>query len=128
MGRLTTCAYDVRDGQEYVAYMERVLEACEGLTREGRLPDTEEIARFIDVERASYVQLRRDVASALARNQSHVVSEIAMDEQDYTRMVAMNDTLVNLLTILEYRDALELNRTETIARVSDAIVGGTFTA
>src|SRR5205085_938670 len=112
----------------YVAYLERVLDECVGLAKEGRLPDTEEIARFLDVERDCLVQLRRDVRLAAARGDSQVVSEIPMDEQEHARMLAMNDTVANLLQILEYRDALELNRTEAVARVSKAILGGTYSA
>ena len=128
MGRLVTRAFDVGDGQEYVTYLERVLEDCVGLAKEGRLPDTEEIARFLDVERDCLVQLRRDVRLAAARGDTQLVSEIPMDEQEHTRMLAMNDTVANLLQILEYRAALELNRTEAVARVSKAILGGTYSA
>jgi hypothetical protein len=127
VGRLVTCAFDVEDGQEYVSYLDRVLDECVALARQGRLPDTEEVSRFLDVERACLVQLRRDVGLAAARGDAQVVSEIPMDEQEHARMLAMNDTVANLLQILEYRQALELNRSDAVARVSKAILGGTYT-
>ena len=126
MGRLVTRAFDVAEGQEYVEYLERVLDECVGLVDEGRLPDTEEMTRFLEVERDCLVQLRRDVRLAAAQGETQVVSEIPMDEQEHARMLTMNDTVANLLQILEYRQALELNRSEAVARVSQAILGGTY--
>lgn len=127
MGRLESAPYDVEDGREYVEYLTRVQRDFARLVDSGRLPATDDLAAFMDTAEQVIDQVRRDVAHASATGRTEVVSVIEMSPAEHTRMVSMNDSLRTLLEILEIRQALELNRTPAVGRVSDAIQTGRFT-
>lgn len=126
MGQLVTEAYDTAEGQEYVDYLERVLGECDRLRSEGRLPDNETIASFLDDAQGVLQQVRHDVAAASASGQRTVVTRVEMTHTEHNRMLAMNESVKNLLEILEFRQAVQLNRTEAVGRVAAAIQGGAF--
>ncbi len=124
MGQLRTEPYSVAEGREYAAYLDHVQAECNRLVGIGRLPDTDDVAWFTDLAGQVGNQIRRDVDAAGALSQTS--SAIPMTAADYSRMRTMNDSMRNLLEILEMRQALALNRTPACARVSDAVQNGTF--
>ena len=126
MGQLVTAAYDTAEGQEYIGYLAHVLSECHRLLAEGRLPDNETVASFLDDAQRILEQIRRDVAEATARSQRTVVSHVPMTAAEHARMVTMSESLKNLLEILEFRSAVELRRTDAVGRVAEAVSGGAF--
>ncbi|HVE98536.1 MAG TPA: hypothetical protein VNA12_05085 [Mycobacteriales bacterium] len=128
MGQLVSAPYSTDDGVEYVAYLAHVQSECWRLVDEKRLPGSDELVAFLDSAERVVQQVRRDVAGATAAGDAVVVSTIPMLPAEHARMQNMNDSLRNLLEILEMRQALELNRTPAVARVAEAIMTGTFSA
>jgi hypothetical protein len=126
MGTLISEPYSVVEGQEYVAYLDRVLGECQRLLREGRLPDAEGIVGFLEDAQPVLQRVRRDVAAATATGETTIRSNVDLTTQEYQRYQTMGESVRNLLEILEMRDALVLNRTESVARVADAFQRGEF--
>jgi hypothetical protein len=124
MGTLISKPYDVTEGQEYAAYLDRVLGECRRLLREGRLPDGDGIVAFLDDAQLVLQCVRRDVAEAGASAQTTVRSELQLSKQEYDRYQTMGESILTLLQILEMREAVVLNRTESVARVADAFQSG----
>ena len=126
MGRLESAPFDIEDGREYVEYLTRVQQELDRLIDAGRVPGTDDLTAFMQTGQQVVDQIRRDIAHASATGRTDVVSVIEMSPAEHTRMVSMNDSLRTLLEILEIRQALELNRTPAVGRVSDAIQAGRF--
>jgi hypothetical protein len=128
MGTLTSHPYDVSEGQEYAGYLDHVLTECHRLVREGRVPSDDGILAFLEHAAVVLRRVQADVASAGATGRSTIQSQVPMTPSEHQRYVTMNDSLRSLLEILELRDALALNRTEAVGRVSDAFLSGEFVA
>lgn len=127
MGTLTSTAYDVTEGREYVGYLDRVLKECVRLRAEGRLPDGESVDAFLDDAQLVLHAVRQDVASASARGVSTIQSQVRLTAEEHKRYLTMGESLRNLLEILELRKALVLDRTPAVGRVAESFYAGTFT-
>jgi hypothetical protein len=128
MGTLISKPYVVSEGQEYAEYLDRVLGECRRLLREGRLPDGDGVVAFLDDAQLVLQCVRRDVADAGASGRTTIRSELQLSKQEYDRYQTMGDSILTLLQVLEMREALVLNRTESVARVADAFQAGEWVA
>ena len=126
MGTLISQPYALSDGQEYVGYLQHVINESQRLIGEGRMPSDEGLVAFFEDAQHVLGQVRRDVNAATAAGQTTVQSHVDFTSQEYSRYRAMGDSARNLLEILEMRDALVLNRTEAVARVADAFRDAQF--
>ena len=126
MGTLISQPYALVDGQQYIGYLEHVINESQRLIGEGRMPSDEGLVAFFEDAQHVLGQVRRDVNAATAAGQATVQSHVDFTAQEYSRYRAMGDSARNLLEILEMRDALVLNRTEAVARVADAFRDAEF--
>jgi hypothetical protein len=127
MGTLTTLEYDISDAQEWTDYFERINRECRRLVTEGRMPDTDALDGFLADSAELLRQVRIDVSAARSRGAKTAVSAITLSKEEYKRLLAMRESVLNLLQILEMRGAVNLNRTEGVGRMVAALTGGPFT-
>jgi hypothetical protein len=127
MGTLTTEPYDVAEGQEWCDYFERLTGECRRLIAEQRMPDTSEIDLFLSDSTVVMQQMRHDITLAKATGQKTLQSSVPLTAEEHKRLLTISDSVLNLLLILEMRGAVELQRTEGVARVAAAIDAGAFT-
>ena len=128
MGQLACEPYDVDEGREYVGYLDHVLRECDRLLAVGRLPDSEAMRAFLDHAHVVLDHVRHDVAEAGATQQRTVRTVLTLTLDEHRRMVSMNESIKTLLEILEFRQAVQLNRTDAVGRVAAAIQEGSFTS
>ena len=128
MGTLVSHDYDTAEGQEYAAYLERILGECRRLRAEGRLPDSGGVVGFLDDCETILQAVRRDVALARSRGAARTRSEIDLSPEEHGRITAMGDSVLSLLEVLELRQAVVLDRTPAVGRVVDALLTGTYSA
>lgn len=126
MGTLTSDAYDVQEGREWCAYVERVSKECRRLIAEGRVPDSEGLDGFLADSGLVLQQVKRDVAAATGRGDKTVRTSVQLSPEEHKRLLNMNESILNLLQILEMRGAVSLDRSDAVGRVAGAIVGGQF--
>jgi hypothetical protein len=126
MGTLTTQPYDVTEGQEWCDYFERLLQECQRLIGEKRMPDTDGLDAFMHDSGLVMQQVRRDVVAARGRGVTTTQTSVDLTNEEYTRMLSINESVLNLLLILEMRGAVSLQRTDSVARVAAAIDAGEF--
>lgn len=126
MGTLTSDEYAVEEGREWCAYLDRVTKECRRLISEGRVPDSEGLDGFLADSGVVLQQVRMDVASAASRGEQTVRTAVRLSTEEYKRLLNMNESILNLLQILEMRGAVILDRTDAVGRVARAIVGGEF--
>jgi hypothetical protein len=126
VGTLTSQPYLVSEGQEYVAYLENLLGQCGKLVAEGRLPDADGVADVLAIAEVVLRRVRLDTASAAARGEQRITTTMTMTEGELKRLLTIGESMLNLLEILEIRQALEFNRTDAVARVGEAIYGGVY--
>jgi hypothetical protein len=124
---MTTLEYDISDGMEWCDYFDRISSECRRLMSEGRMPDTEALDGFLADSSALLRQVRQDVASARARGAKTTVSSISLTSEEYKRLLAMRESVLNLLQILEMRGAVKLDRSEGVGRMVAALTNGPFT-
>ncbi len=126
MGFMVTAPYMPADGEEYVAYHRRLAGELARLQGEGRLPDDHGVSGFLaDLKRIVSI-VASDVTSARSRGETTIVSRFEMTASDFRRRRDMNDSLRNLLEILQMRKAVDMRRTEGAGRVADALGAATF--
>ena len=123
---LVTKPYSVADAEEYVEYHARLAAEADRLQAEGRLPDNEAIESFFRDVRQVVSAVQRDASDARVRGQQEVVTRLPMSPADHRRIFGMNESIRSLLEVLEMRQAVELHRTPAVARVADAVTGGTL--
>ncbi|MDP9100568.1 MAG: hypothetical protein M3N21_00220 [Actinomycetota bacterium] len=126
MGFMVTAAYAPADGDEYVAYQRRLDGELARLRAEGRLPDNDSVEAFLDQLRRIVRIIASDVISARSRGETDVVSRFEMTAAEFRSRRDMNDSLRNLLEILQMRQALDMQRTAGAGRVADALGAATF--
>lgn len=126
MGTLTSDEYDVEEGREWCAYFDRISKECRRLMAEGRMPDSEGIEGFLSDAGMVLHQVRADLAAASAKGEKTTRTSIRLSNEEYKRLTSMNESILNLLQILEIRGAVVLDRTDAVGRVARAIVGGHF--
>lgn len=126
MGSLTSQPYDVSEGKEYAAYLARVLGDCRQLMADKRLPESEGVLGFLDDAELVMRRVRIDTASAEGRGDATTRTSIAVTADEHQRILTMGESLLNLLEILELRKAINLNRTDAVARVANAFREGVF--
>ena len=124
MGTLTSKPYLVSEGQEYVTYLENLLGQCRTLLAEGRLPDADGVADLLAVADLVLRRVRLDTAGA--PGERRITSSISMTATELKGLLAIAESMLSLLEILEIRQALEFNRTDAVARVGEAIYGGVY--
>ena len=126
MGELVSRPYDVNDADAYVEHLEHGLREAERLMREGRIPSTEDVYRYVDGVRAASRQIAGDAANARARGETTVVSRFERTAAEHAGTSSLGEHLGVLLEILEMRDAADLRKTDASRRVAEALKGGTF--
>jgi hypothetical protein len=127
VGTLTSNPYSVADAEEYLDYLQRVFVAIPKAQAEGRVPNDAATADFIDDLRRVQVQLRADVARAKASSSDTAQTSVSLTGSEYQRLLNMGETMQHLLTILELRKAIVLERGEGASRITQAFRTGTFT-
>jgi hypothetical protein len=126
MGTLTSQPYLVSEGQAYVAYLENLLGQCRKLLAEGRLPDADGVADVLDVADVVLRRVHLDTSAAATRGEQRITTTMPMTQGELKRLLTIAESMLNLLEILEIRQALEFNRTDAVARVGEAIYGGVY--
>lgn len=126
MGTLTSQPYLVSEGQEYVAYLEHLLPQLRGLIAQGRVPDADGVGDFLDHTELVQRRVRLDTSSAAERGEVRITTKMSVNEAELKRFLTIGESILNLLEILEIRQALEFNRTEAVARVGEAIYAGVY--
>jgi hypothetical protein len=126
MGTLTSDEYDVEEGREWCAYLDRVTKECRRLIAEGRVPESEGLDGFLADSEVVLQQVRIDVASAASRGEKTITTSVRLTSEEYKRLLSMNESILNLLQILEMRGAVALDRSDAVGRVARAIIGGQF--
>ena len=126
MGTLVSKDFDVDEAQEWCEYLTRVTRDCHRLIDEGRIPATDELAAFLNDTQLVLGKVKSDVNAARAGGLKTTHSRIDMSPEEHRRIFSMNDSLLNLLQILEMRGAIKLDRTPAVGRVADALAQGSF--
>lgn len=126
MGTLTSQPYLVSEGQEYVGYLEHLLPQLRGLLAQGRVPNADGVADFLQYTELVLHRVRLDTAAAASRGEQRVTSKLTVNQAELKRFLTIGESMLNLLEILEIRKALEFNRTDAVARVGEAIYGGVY--
>lgn len=127
MGTLSTQPYDVSEGQQWCDYFDRIISECRRLIAAGRMPDTEALDAFLSDSGGVLRQVRQDVVTARARGEQTTTTQVGLTNEEHKRLLAMSESILNLLQILEMRGAVQLDRSEAVGRVAASIVGGSYT-
>jgi hypothetical protein len=127
MGTLTSHEYDIAEGQEWCDYFERVSVECRRLVSEGRMPDTDALDAFLADSAAVRIQVQKDIADARARGAKTTHTAVSLSNEEHKRLLAMRESVLNLLEILEMRGAVNLDRSEGVGRMVVALTTGAFT-
>ncbi|MGN6472095.1 MAG: hypothetical protein ACTHK4_00395 [Mycobacteriales bacterium] len=125
MSTFTTQPYQVQDANDFLNYMQRMMGEIARLQREGRVPDDTGTNSLLSFWRTLIAQVRTDVARAGSTSKKEITSSIPMTEAEYKRNWSMYDTLLQLLQILDMRDAVDLEASEGVMRVIGAMYKGT---
>ena len=126
MGTLTSDEYDVDEAREWCAYLDRVTKECHRLMAEGRLPESDGVDGFLSDSGVVLQQVRMDIAAATGRGERTTRTAVRLTTEEYKRLLSMNESVLNLLQILEMRGAVVLDRSDAVGRVARAIIGGEF--
>lgn len=127
MGVLTSKPYAVLEGEEYVAYLDQLLVECERLSAEGRLPSDPGVIAWQDDVRGVRDRIRRDVLVARqqgAADATRVTTALDLTQPEHDRLLAMSESVRNLLEILRFRQAFDLDRSAAAERVAAAMREG----
>ena len=127
MGTLTSHEYDVADAQEWCDYFDRISGECRRLVSEGRMPDTDALDAFLADSAAVLIQVKKDIGDARGRGAKSTRTSVSLSNEEHKRLLAMRESVLNLLEILEMRGAVKLDRTDGVARTVAALTTGTYT-
>jgi aspartokinase len=126
MGEFVTGNMLVADARDYDRFSDQAATVMRQLVHEGRIPDTETVLEYIDLNRRLWSTCREQAETANSRGQQAFVARLPLSPAEYAMFASMGESLSALMNVIAMRGDLGLSPPEGAARFGEAVTAGTY--
>lgn len=126
MGEFVTGLMQVQDARDYDAFSAETAKVMRALVQEGRIPETDTVLDYIELNRRLWSSCRIQADTAIARGESTFVARLPLSPSEYAMFGEMGDSLGALMGIIALRGSIGLTAPDGAGRFGEAVTAGTY--
>lgn len=126
MGEFGTGTMLVLDARDYDDFSAETATVMHELVQEGRIPDTETVVDYIELNRRLWAACRPQADTAHSKGLSSFVARLQLTDAEHAMFGSMGESLAALMNIIAMRGTLGLTPPEGANRFGAAIAAGTY--